>query len=398
MTHNAKPFDSARQEDVNGYVTISRNSISRAGVFPYSGRSLPGADPNKMYYVYRPAEELSSPEAIESFKLLPIYDEHEMTGEGYPTAPEDKGIHGSTGEDIVFEGRDVLAPLRIFSRTLKRLIDSGKKGLSLGYRCAYEKTSGVFDGITYHYIQRNIRGNHLALVTEGRCGTAVLDQHWAFDHFDLALDTQEKKDMADEEKKKEAEAKDNAAEGEGEKEMTLTEITGAIRAIMPLMKTIEEFMAAGAAKTETAALDEEAKKKEDEEKKKAEDEAEKEKAKKEEGMDKAELTDIKTRLAGVEKRGVKDMLSTIAARDIIVKEVTPLVGTFAHDEMTADEVAVYACDKLELKPEKGQERAALDGFLAGRKSAEGTVAAFALDTKPKEGGLLSKRLNGLTAA
>ena len=59
--------NSAREIDNNGFVTIQRNPITRAGVFKYSGRSIPGADPSKVYSVLRPAEEVSHPDAIKKF-------------------------------------------------------------------------------------------------------------------------------------------------------------------------------------------------------------------------------------------------------------------------------------------------------------------------------------------
>ena len=75
-------------------------------------------------------------------------------------------------------------------------------------------------------------------------------------------------------------------------------------------------------------------------------------------------------LSKVEGRGVKDILSAMTARDKIAKDITPFVGTFDHAEMTTDEFVAYACDKLEIKVEKGQEQAALTGFLAAKNAIE----------------------------
>lgn len=372
--------DSARQRDVNGYITIKRNAITRSGVFKYSGKSLPGGDPNQMYDVLRPIEELASPEAIESFKLLPIIDEHVMLGDGYSTPAEAKGVHGSTGEDIVVEGRDVLAPLRIFSSTLKRLIDAGKKGLSLGYRCRFEKSSGVFEGMPYDYIQRDIRGNHLALVREGRVGTEVLDHHWAFDHFDLALDDKGEETMADETTEKKTDAKDEGAEpaAEGKKEMTLTEVSEAIAAFMPIMAKMQEFMAASAPTATAEVLDADEEEKKDDEKKEE---------KKEDAMDSAEITALKARIANLESRGSK-------AVSELVREVTPVVGTFDHSEMSVEDVAKYAVSKLGIQGvPAGHERTAVAAYMAAHKARP--AATFAMDSKaPKAGGLFAKRING----
>ena len=77
----------AREYDGNGWFEIKANPISKAGVFPYSGRQLglSGKDSDRIFQVLRPPEELADPECINSFKLLPWIDEHVMLG---PVAQE----------------------------------------------------------------------------------------------------------------------------------------------------------------------------------------------------------------------------------------------------------------------------------------------------------------------
>ena len=179
-----------REQDLNGYITIKSNPITREGVFPYLGNQIGAPVPDKIYMVYRPAEEINNPETIESFKLVPLVDDHTMIGnseDGF-TPAEEKGVHGSTGERVEFKDGVLYASLRIFSEKLKNLIEKGKKDLSLGYRCRYEKSSGTFAGKAYDYIQRSIRGNHLALVDQARCDVSVLDSHFAYDNLDLNIE------------------------------------------------------------------------------------------------------------------------------------------------------------------------------------------------------------------
>ena len=53
-------------EDENGYITIPKNPISKSGVFQYLGKSIsPELEPDKVYNVWRPEEELNNPETIE---------------------------------------------------------------------------------------------------------------------------------------------------------------------------------------------------------------------------------------------------------------------------------------------------------------------------------------------
>ncbi len=125
---------SAREIDESGFITIEENPISRVGVFPYLGKNISSeCDPDKVYNVLRPPEELGDPEAMESFAMIPMINDHVMLGEGH-TPAEEKGVHGTTGQRLTFRDGILYAPLRIFSTVLKALIDSGKRELSLGYR------------------------------------------------------------------------------------------------------------------------------------------------------------------------------------------------------------------------------------------------------------------------
>lgn len=125
---------SSREVDESGYITIEENPISRVGVFPYLGKNISTeCEPDKIYNVLRPPEELGDPETMKSFGMIPLINDHVMLGEGH-TPAEEKGVHGTTGQRLSFKDGILYAPLRIFSTVLKSLIDSGKKELSLGYR------------------------------------------------------------------------------------------------------------------------------------------------------------------------------------------------------------------------------------------------------------------------
>lgn len=384
--------ETARETDHNGYITVRDNPITRAGVFQYKGSQLPDADPERVYNVYRPLEELENPETLKSFQGLPLIDEHEMLGDRYARAPEERGVHGSILETVRVSGMDILANIRIWSRTLKTLLDSGKKGLSLGYNCFFEKSSGVFEGITYDYIQRNIRGNHLALVNQGRSNTAVLDQHEALDHFDLAIDTKEL-DMADADNKDDKDKKDATAKDAdgGKKEMTLSEVSAVLSEIMPIIAKMNETLQASKGDPESA-LDADTKEKPG-------DQAKDEKEDKKDAMDAADVEKlVDSKLGAFSKSGMKTMMSQVTNRDALVKELIPHTGTFDASAMDEADVATYANEKLSLGAPKGQELGHVKGFLAGIKKAGDSKVGFAMDSvsKPKTGGLLEKRLSTTT--
>src|SRR5690606_18555416 len=183
---------SAKEYDMNGFIEIKGNPLSKVGVFPYSGGQISSdLDPEKIYQIYRPEDELSNSDTVNSFKLLPFTDEHAMLGsEGEGMMPaEKKGVHGVIGEAVYYADGYLKGNLKIFSNKLANLLESGKKELAIGYRWWYDMTAGVYNGEKYDGIQRSIRGNHLALVEEGRSGhdVAVLDS------FKFTVDSRELK-------------------------------------------------------------------------------------------------------------------------------------------------------------------------------------------------------------
>lgn len=350
IAHGAAEGDSARQVDINGWPEIKRNPLSKVGVFPYLGRSIPGApDLDATYMVYRPAEELSAPECIASFRLVPWVDEHTMLGEGFE-APERKGVQGVVGEDVVFEGDTLYGNIKIFSEALKRLVDSGKKELSLGYRCRYEAAPGSFDGQRYDFVQRDIRGNHLATVDEGRMGpdVAVLD---AADTMTFDIDSKDIA-MSDETAAPDGDTNEAAAEDEG------GDVETRLAAVEASLAKIAEFVAKlkPLEEEEHGALDEE-----------AETKTPTEGAAKDEDSPAMDAAEIR-----------RSLFAEIGARDKLAARLSMHVGTFDHSEKSLADVAAYGVQKLRIKAPKGQELAYLNGYLDAK--AAPTPAATSMDS------------------
>ena len=158
--------------DHNGFWRFPKTKISREGVFPYAGWQVGNdEEPNKIFMVYRPYEELSNPETIKSFDGVPFIEEHEMIGEGF-TPVDDRPASG-TLYNIRAEEPDIYGDIVVYSESVKDSIANGKKELSLGYLCYYEKQKGIFQGQVYDYVQRGLLGNHIALVDKGRMGSSV---------------------------------------------------------------------------------------------------------------------------------------------------------------------------------------------------------------------------------
>lgn len=373
-----KDKQSSREEDLNGFIEIKGNPLSKVGVFSYSGNQIGSdLDPNKIYQIYRPEEELSDDETINSFRLLPFTDEHAMLGsedEGMLPA-EKKGVHGVIGEDVYYDDGYLKGNLKIFSEKLADLINSGKKELSIGYRCLYDMTPGVYNGEKYDGIQRNIRGNHLALVEEGRSGhdVSVLDSFkFTVDSRELTMPENVMKEM----EKHEIQDEEVSLESLGQK---VLELEKKLHEALGMRKNEDEEGEAKKELSEEAAREGDTKDAEgeykkfvnrsdiedndlEEEEELSQDDGETEK--KDGDMSKPKDKGMKDKKMKDKGMDVKDFFVEISKRDILAKKLSNHIGTFDHSQKTTLEVAQYGIKKLGLQCQKGHEISMLDGYLA----------------------------------
>lgn len=332
------------EKDYNGYVFVNKRPISKVGIFEYLGSSIGAEDPNRIYKVYRPAEELSNKETIDSFKLLPFIDDHEMLGTD-ATPAEEKGIQGTTGEDVYFDYDTLYGNFKIYSNSLNNSIENGKKDVSLGYKCKYKFETGSFNGEVYDAIQTDLRGNHIALVDNGRMGKEV-------SVCDSAIITFDNNDITT-----------------GEIPIMNDELLKALEEMMkPIMEKINELSEkikvdevvedAGEVVEDTKeAEDKEVVEDTEAEEKKATDMEEEKKAMAQDAMD--------------AKIALKEEFKS---RDRLASEISKVVGSFDHLDMDFKEVVSYGLNKLDIKADKGQELATLKGYLAGSSKVNNTVA------------------------
>lgn len=167
---------SARTVDENGYMHVSDCPVTKEQVAPYYGYEIPqgerfGIKPNKVYYVYRPAEELSKAATMASLRGIPLLADHASV------TPEDirrDRIVGSTGDLVRWDGTYLRCNLNILAKGAQdRVKDKSMRELSLGYSYTPEFKSGEFNGTRYDFVMRDIKANHLALVEVGRAGSDV---------------------------------------------------------------------------------------------------------------------------------------------------------------------------------------------------------------------------------
>ena len=230
--------------DKFGYRRQRANPISRVGVFPYTGEQIDqpkknpmtgepivkkddlgnviykrtksgaiekdsdgdpipeyemqfGLEPKKLYPVLRGPDALFDPEAIESFNGLPIRVGHLMIGDEKKNDKNDKdkklnSADKNPNDGCIYNVRPsldepgyLIADFCIYTDRMKDVLKDGKvKELSLGYTCVYEPENGMYEGVPYMFKQTNLRGNHLALVKHGRCGSSVCVYDQAVVTFD----------------------------------------------------------------------------------------------------------------------------------------------------------------------------------------------------------------------
>ena len=169
---------SVRSVDENGFLHVKISPLTRVQVAPYYGKEIPGwrslgLDPDKIYKGYRPESELKKATTIESINGIPIQLRH------HPDFAEDPAKDtriGATGTDGKYASPYLMNSLHFFDKKARDLIESeALRELSLAYRYKPDFTPGkTEDGQEYDFIMRDISGNHLALVEQGRAGHEVL--------------------------------------------------------------------------------------------------------------------------------------------------------------------------------------------------------------------------------
>lgn len=417
-----------RTYDNNGWLEVKDNPISKAGVFDYLGAEIGAPEPDRIYKVFRPPEELASEETIKSFRLTPFIVDHEMLGKN-ATPAEKKGIQGVIGENVYFEHPYLRGNIKIFSDAALSDISSGKIDLSPGYRSRYDfDNPGVYEGEAYEVVQRHLRGNHLALVDEGRTGADVAVQ----DHLVVTIDTKELIRMSEEDKDKKQPTGDENGFTPEQVEQIKQIVVAALAAGTPATDEDPE-------KKKTTDGDPDPEKKTgDAEAEKAVEDAEAEAEKAESGdpeaveaaevaietaeeaiaeakeeLDQAttdsltrrlkrlkrsivsmdEMSSMKRKIARLEKAkptmDTGELLKQIGERDALAHKLTPFIGVFDHAPMTKQQVAEYGVEKLGIRCDKGTENIALNAWMQGR-TPDSQKAHVTMDTAAGTDSIMKK--------
>ena len=167
------------RREPEGYLFCLNVPVARTGIQEYLPEELGIAGPEPGVYprerglpelvpVYRPETEVFSPETIASFEGMPVTDGHPPEGvdAGNIRAFQKGHAHnvrrGAGGEsDLLLADLIITDPFLI-----GEILNGGKREISCGYTYDLCRENG-------RYIQRQIRGNHVAVVGAGRAGHRV---------------------------------------------------------------------------------------------------------------------------------------------------------------------------------------------------------------------------------
>lgn len=158
-------------EDSNGQLIIRDAVLARCGSYDYlESEIIPNGDSHKIVQVYRTPEEVFNPQSIASFENKPFCNDHpeeDVCLDNYRDLQKGfmRDIRRGTGE----YANCLIGDIVVTDPEIIELIKSGdKRELSLGYN-----TQIVQDEDGKYYMTK-IRGNHLALVDDGRAGNATI--------------------------------------------------------------------------------------------------------------------------------------------------------------------------------------------------------------------------------
>lgn len=145
----------------NGWARVE-GLLTRTGVFVY--RNPDGTERREL----RLDSEVFNADSLKSFGLVPVTDDH--PSELLNANNTAKYAVGAVSENVRKDGKFVRASMLVTHADTVAKLKAGKAQLSCGYTCDLELTPGTHQGMRYDAVQRNIRGNHVALVDVARAG------------------------------------------------------------------------------------------------------------------------------------------------------------------------------------------------------------------------------------
>lgn len=144
-----------------GYL-VANAKIARIGIQEYFN-----AD-GTVRREFRPPEEVANRDSLKTLCDLPISIEHPPAMLDSSNARQFAvGWNGS----VSYDGGFVSTKVKLIDQhAVKNALDGGRIELSVGYMTKLDWTPGTWEGQRYDAVQRNIKGNHIALTVKARGG------------------------------------------------------------------------------------------------------------------------------------------------------------------------------------------------------------------------------------
>jgi hypothetical protein len=159
-------------ETGEGFLICRNVPLARTGEQDYLGTEI-GINCTDVIKVNRDESEVFSAEAMASFEGKPVTNNHppvllDSENAGQYEKGHVQNIRRGSGEWADY----LVGDLHIHDAELIEDIKNSKREISCGYECEYDEEDGA-------YSQKNIRGNHVAVVETGRAGhkAAIMDSN-----------------------------------------------------------------------------------------------------------------------------------------------------------------------------------------------------------------------------
>lgn len=171
-----------------GYL-VADAFAARTGIQLYAGAEV-GRPDLPVVRVYRPENEVFATDSLRSFNHIAITNDHPT--EAVTSDNWAKLAKGETSTDVLRDGERLRIPLILKDAAAIKLVEDGKRELSVGYTCELVFESGLTkDGQSYDVVQKNIRANHIALVDRGRAGPEFrIGDNWGITPITTDQETQ----------------------------------------------------------------------------------------------------------------------------------------------------------------------------------------------------------------
>ena len=149
-------------ETPEGYLK-GESVVTRLGVFRY--RNADGSERLEL----RHPDDILTKDSLDSLKMIPITVDHPAKLVDAKTV-EELSV-GMTGENYRIDGRHIITPISItHEKGINAIKNDGSRELSLGYVVDLIPEVGTYNGESYTHRQKNVRYNHLAIVSKARAG------------------------------------------------------------------------------------------------------------------------------------------------------------------------------------------------------------------------------------